>query len=299
MLRRDRIVRKGGEFCVESRDGSRSFGCFATEALAGERLRQVEAAKARGDKVRPGGKGFEIVNEAGVVVGSYETEEQALEHERAMTKTDAAARRLARSRRRVDCSKLPLVHRIDRIAWRMDLEPPPGNDFATPEKLDNGMVDVWGIATRVGVFDYEDASAPDGVFRELRPAAEVLDEASLSTLRAVTFTIDHPDDDVTADNFRDLAHGFIRSVVVDGPHLWTLIRVASRDALQAASSGKIELSCGYSAHLEERAGVFRGERFDAIQREIRYNHLALVDAARAGPVARLKLDSLRVQRRAA
>ncbi len=264
MKRRDKIVRQGGQFCAVSEDGSRSFGCFPTTEEAGERLRQVEAAKA------------------------------------AKAAMADAARRLARSRRRVDSmAALPLVHRIDRIAWRIDMKPPRRLDFAPPRKLASGMVDVWGVATRVGVFDYEDEESPGGIFRELRPAAEVLDEASLSTLRGVPFTIDHPEDDVTTENYRELSHGTILDVRVDGRHVWTLIRIGSADALQAASSGKIELSGGYEARLENRSGFFDGERFDAIQREIRYNHLALVDVARAGPVARLKLDGLRVQRRAA
>lgn len=257
MKRRDKIVRRQGQFCAVSEDGSRSLGCFDTAEQAGERLRQVEAAKAKADG-------------------------------------------LARSRRRIDSmAALPLVHRIDRIAWRIDTKPPRRMDFAPPRKLSSGMVDVWGIATRVGIFDYEDADSPGGIFREYRPAAEVLDEASLVTLRGVPFTIDHPDDDVTIDNARELTHGVVLDVRVDGPHVWTMIRVMSNDALQAANTGKVELSCGYEARLEMRSGVFDGGLFDAIQREIRYNHLAQVDTARAGPVARLKLDGLRIQRRAA
>jgi hypothetical protein len=43
--RADKIEQRGAQFCAVSADGSRSFGCYDTEAEARERLRQVEAAK--------------------------------------------------------------------------------------------------------------------------------------------------------------------------------------------------------------------------------------------------------------
>lgn len=185
------------------------------------------------------------------------------------------------------------VQRVDRFA--LDFERGP------PTEVSGGMVEVWGVATRVGVFDYDDEHKPGEVFRELRPRAEVMDAASLRTLRGSPFTLDHPASDVTADNARDLVHGWIMDVEPAGDLVWTRVRVATRDALSMIQSGTVELSCGYTAALEDRSGLTAdGDRYDAIQREIRYNHLALVDVARAGPVARLKLDraaNLRVYRR--
>lgn len=37
-----RIVERGGEYCVESEDGSRSFGCYSSRSAAEQRLAQVE-----------------------------------------------------------------------------------------------------------------------------------------------------------------------------------------------------------------------------------------------------------------
>ena len=51
-----------------------------------------------------------------------------------------------------------------------------------------------------------------------------------------------------------------------------------------------ELSLGYETELEETPGVTpEGEHYDAIQRNIRYNHLAIVPRGRAGN-ARLNMD---------
>ena len=51
-----------------------------------------------------------------------------------------------------------------------------------------------------------------------------------------------------------------------------------------------ELSCGYSLDLDETPGTTPdGKRYDAVQRNIRYNHLAIVPKGRAGN-ARLNMD---------
>lgn len=52
IFRADRVEKREGQFCAVSADGSRSFGCFDTEAEANERLRQVEAAVAAKGDVR-------------------------------------------------------------------------------------------------------------------------------------------------------------------------------------------------------------------------------------------------------
>ena len=51
-----------------------------------------------------------------------------------------------------------------------------------------------------------------------------------------------------------------------------------------------ELSCGYKLNLDETPGITPdGQHYDAIQRDIRYNHLAVVQRGRAGN-ARLNMD---------
>lgn len=181
------------------------------------------------------------------------------------------------------------VERVDQFDLRLDA--------SSVVRHENGMLDVDGIATRVGVFLYDDPSSPAGVFREFRPRAEVLDADSLASLRGVPFTIDHPDGEVTSENAAGLTHGWILDVQPVGDLIRVRVRISTDAAKAAINAGTVELSCGYSARLEAQAGVSdSGEPFDAIQRDIRYNHLALVDLARAGHVARLRLDGFRVQR---
>ncbi len=45
-----KIVKRGSQFCVVSKDGKRDFGCFPNRKKAEERLRQVEFFKRRGQE---------------------------------------------------------------------------------------------------------------------------------------------------------------------------------------------------------------------------------------------------------
>lgn len=176
------------------------------------------------------------------------------------------------------------VARIDRVRWRMDA--------STKVVHPNGMVDAWGVATRVGVFQYTDG---ESAIREFVSDAELFEPASLATLRGVPFTVQHPDGDVTADNADQLVRGWVMDLRADraAGTVEALVRIASRQALDAIEAGTVELSCGYDTIVEHVSGVSpQGEAYDAIQTKRRYNHLALVDVARVGHVARLRLDGV-------
>ena len=56
-----------------------------------------------------------------------------------------------------------------------------------------------------------------------------------------------------------------------------------------------ELSLGYNLDLIEEPGEWNGEPYDAIQTNIRINHLAIVESARAGEQAHLNLDGKKVE----
>jgi hypothetical protein len=179
---------------------------------------------------------------------------------------------------RADRSANGEIYRRDRVVL----------DAGSIVRHPNGMVDAWGVATRVGVLDY-----PEFGTRELRPHEEVMRPGSLATLRGVPLTIDHPTDDlVTADNVRELVHGWVLDVKPDGDLVRVHVRLASADVLARIQGGTVELSCGYVARFRAEKGVTAdGEAYDGVQESIVYNHLALVDLARAGHVARLTLDS--------
>ena len=46
LFRTYKLQKRGNEWCAVSEDGTKTLGCYPTEAQANERLRQIEAAKA-------------------------------------------------------------------------------------------------------------------------------------------------------------------------------------------------------------------------------------------------------------
>jgi hypothetical protein len=164
-------------------------------------------------------------------------------------------------------------------------------DLAKAEETAEGFLRVDGRISRSGLLSYFGADGKEHV--EYRPDDEVFDQASIDSFKLLPLTNNHPStllDTTTAKMHTVGAVG--ESVRRDGDFLRTQMLIHDRDAISAARAGRSQLSAGYSCELEFTPGVFGGRRYDAIQRNIRGNHVALVDVARAGPEARIRLDRM-------
>ena len=94
---------------------------------------------------------------------------------------------------------------------------------------------------------------------------------------------------VNKDNVEDEIVGTILSPGYrDGDAVRAELVIHGTDSVRR--SGLRELSLGYNLTLDETPGEWRGQPYDAVQRDIEVNHLALVASARAGPSARLNID---------
>lgn len=157
---------------------------------------------------------------------------------------------------------------------------------------------VPAYLTRSGVFEYEQ---PNGsVIREWRPPEEVGNADSLRTLVNAPVTLEHPNEKVTSQNFRKYAAGHAEAgtVKMDGDKVSAVLIVQdARLISDIERNARREISCGYDCDVQELAGIVpegfpdAGKRYDRIQRNIRYNHVAVVEDGRAGPAVRLRLDS--------
>lgn len=168
-------------------------------------------------------------------------------------------------------------------------------DFSAPVKTPNGYLRCDARITRVGVFEYR--TADGGIRRELRLPDEVFRGDSLASFDDVPLTNDHPRERLDAKNTRRYQAGTVRDVRKDGDHVAARVLITDDAAIADAEAGKSQLSCGYNCDLEHRSGVTfgilgvpDGLTYDAIQRNIVGNHVALVDKARAGASASLHLD---------
>ena len=143
------------------------------------------------------------------------------------------------------------------------------------------------VVTTVGIFEYAN---PDGsVRRELRLPEEVFAQRSLDTYKGKPIILTHSAGVVNKDNVEDEIVGTILSPGYrDGDAVRAELVIHGTDSVRR--SGLRELSLGYNLTLDETPGEWRGRPYDAVQRDIEVNHLALVASARAGPSARLNID---------
>lgn len=165
-------------------------------------------------------------------------------------------------------------------------------DASGRRRTADGYLVAMARAARSGIQIYRgvEVGRPDlRDVRVYRPPDEVFSRDSLSTYAHKPLTNEHPAEPVTAANWKDHAVGFVGDEIArDGEHVRIPLMLADAAAIDALEAGKRELSAGYSCRLVWEPGVTdTGEAYDAKQVEIRINHVAMVDAGRAGPSARI------------
>lgn len=161
---------------------------------------------------------------------------------------------------------------------------------------DEGYMIAPGNLARTGVQEYRafelgldaDGMNPMKVIRLHRPAEEVFNPASMASFESKPITIEHPKETVTADNWSELAKGEVRDVTRSGDLMTGTLLVKAKDAIEALQAGKVQLSNGYTFELDMTPGTTAdGRTYDGVQRNIRGNHVALVDAARCGSACKI------------
>ncbi len=147
-------------------------------------------------------------------------------------------------------------------------------------------------AARTGIQQYagSEVGRPDlAVVNVYRPPESVFSSDSMASYGHRPVTINHPSGGVTADNWKDLAVGVVGGDVVrDGGFVKVPLALMDAAAIKAVQDGTREISMGYLCDLSFEDGVTpEGEAYQAIQKDIRINHLALVPKGRAGPQCRV------------
>ena len=159
------------------------------------------------------------------------------------------------------------------------------------EKTAEGFLVARAPVTSIGVFSYRN---PDGSERrELRLPEEVFNADSLASLRLKPLTLLHPEEAVTPENIEALQVGSIGTdVTTDSYRVYVSLAATKKDGIDAVEKGTARsLSCGYSCDIEWTSGTWMGMKYDCIQRNIRYNHVALVPVPRAGDGNSIRMDS--------
>ena len=122
------------------------------------------------------------------------------------------------------------------------------------------------------------------IMKVYRPESEVFKTDSLATYGFKPVTDDHPPVPVTMKNWKDYAAGTVGGDVLrDGEFIRVPLALMDSKLGEKVKGGKVEISVGYDCNIDFTAGVSpQGERYDASQKDISINHVAVVDAARGG-----------------
>lgn len=143
--------------------------------------------------------------------------------------------------------------------------------------------------SKEGVYQYLGsqigADEPGRIYNVYRPAEELSSQETIDSFKLLPWIDDHA---MLGAGYmpaeRKGIHGVIgEDVYFKSPYLYGNIKVMSDTLAGKIDGGKIELSPGYRCQYEKRTGVFDGQRYEYVQRNIRGNHLALVNQGRTGP----------------
>ncbi|OAE56643.1 hypothetical protein A7J67_08340 [Achromobacter xylosoxidans] len=143
--------------------------------------------------------------------------------------------------------------------------------------------------TKVGVFSYlgSEIGAPDAdrVYRVYRPQEELENPETIASANLVPWIDEHEflGVDGTPAEKKGVQGTTGESARFEYPYLRNSIRAYSDFMKNLIDRGKVELSPSYRCRYEFSEGVFDGQQYDAIQRDIRFNHLASVKEGRTGP----------------
>ena len=169
-----------------------------------------------------------------------------------------------------------LVHRIDSM------------EIDKAYFTDEGYLMDMPVVTTTGIFEYRNADG--SVRRELRLPEHVFEPGSLASYKGKPIIITHNAGIVDSSNVqREIIGTILSEGVQDGDSVKVQVCIHNTEAMK--NSGLKELSLGYALETDETPGIWNGQPYDAIQKNIRINHLALVGTARAGETARLNIDS--------
>lgn len=152
--------------------------------------------------------------------------------------------------------------------------------------------------SKAGIFPYSgrqlglDGENADRTFRVLRPPEELNNPECIASFKLIPWVDDHtmigPNAVKVSENALPAEKKGVQGVIGEDVYfrdgvLFANIKAFSSTLAALIEAGKKELSAGYRCVYDMTSGVWNGQAYDAVQRKIRGNHLALVKEGRMGP----------------
>lgn len=134
----------------------------------------------------------------------------------------------------------------------------------------DGILTIPAIVAKNIIQDY------DGL-KVLKPAEEL--EAAAQFADGLPITRGHPEAGIVTDRGEVL--GFMKDPLFENDELTATLEIADKDLAADVKDGKLTgLSIGFFCRLEDTKGVVGDEKYDAVQKDIFMNHVAVVETGR-------------------
>ena len=162
------------------------------------------------------------------------------------------------------------------------------DDAAHATLIDGGYLRAMPKIARTGIQLYHGKECGrDHIekVRVYRPQDAVFSADAVKSYTHLPVTLEHPGVAVDSSNWKKYAVGETGDEVLrDGGTVRVPMMLRDAEAIAAVKGGKNQISVGYSCDVEWVDGVTPdGDKYDAVQRNIRGNHVAIVSTARGGP----------------
>lgn len=168
------------------------------------------------------------------------------------------------------------------------------SDVMTPRLTKDGYLTAQVRVARTGIQMYLAKELgldgdPNRVVKVYRPPEEVFANDAMASYAYRPVTVNHPDTLVDAENWKAHARGQTGGEILrDKEFVQVPMVLMDSGAIDEWKAGKRQLSMGYTMDLDTTSGTTPGgEQYDAVQRNLRMNHLAIVAQARGGSELKL------------
>lgn len=177
--------------------------------------------------------------------------------------------------------------------WLEEESKEPAHAMDSARHIDNNghLIVNKTVITKAAVNPYRGSEIPDSerlgldpnqIYYLLRCPVEL--ERGMNTFAAVQLLKRHIPVDAT-DSQKESTVGAIGSEfeMDDEGRVWAMLRVHDQEGIDYIQSGKMqELSAGYAYTPDMTEGVYNGEHYDGVMRNIQGNHVAIVERGRIG-----------------
>lgn len=144
--------------------------------------------------------------------------------------------------------------------------------------------------SKIGVYQYLGSSMgvkdldPDKIYNVLRPEEELSSKKFLESVKLIPWLDNHEmiGEGATPAEEKGVEGTTGEDVYYNNGTVFSNLKLFSKDLADKVKNMKNELSLAYRCRYEQKTGIYKGQSYDFIQRDLIGNHLASVENGRMG-----------------